>query len=295
MATEARETVPATPFGASPFEFVRRLATELSAGRVELPSFPDVAIRVRRLLDDPRATAAQIAQLVGSDAALAARLLRIANSTTFNPSGSPVSGVQAAIGRLGHEVVRCATVSFALQQVKHSIRHRELRPRLHELWRKSTLVAAVAYAVARETKLASADEAMVAGLLHNVGRLYILARSEHEVAAFEASGQWDAVLHDWHPQIGQAILEHWKFPAGVCAAVGEQNVWDRSRGPGSALVDTLVAANALVPCVYYRDLLDETVPVVSAFQRLGLDAAHCRHLLAVSARQIRQLRDALAG
>jgi hypothetical protein len=57
----------------------------------------------------------------------------------------------------------------------------------------------------------------------------------------------------------------------------------------------LVCATSLVPCVYYRDLIDETVPAVSAFQRLGLDAPRCRVLLADSARQIRQLRDALAG
>jgi HD-like signal output (HDOD) protein len=284
-----------SPFQIGPFEFVRQLATELSKGDLRLPSFPDVADRVRHVLDDPRATPAQLAQVVGSDAALAARMLRIANSATFNPGGVPLTGLQAAIGRLGLDLVRCAAVSFALQQVKHAVRYPALRPQLHELWRKSTLVAAIAHVVARETKATSPDEATVAGLLHNVGRLYILAHADSLSSAFQATGTWDEVLHDWHPQIGRSILEHWKFPEHVCAAVGEQNAWDRPRGPASTLPDVLVCATSLVPCVYYRDLIDETVPAVSAFQRLGLDAPRCRVLLADSARQIRQLRDALAG
>jgi HD-like signal output (HDOD) protein len=286
---------PAAPFGPGPFEFIRALAVELSQGDVRLPSFPDVAERVRRVLDDERAMPAQVAQVVGSDPALAARVLRLANSATFNPSGSPVTGVQAAIGRLGHDLVRCAAVSFALQQMKLAVRHRELRPQLQELWKKSTLVAAIAHVVARETRAANPDEATVAGLLHNVGRLYIVARAAPHVGAFRATGTWDEVLHDWHPQIGRSILEHWKFPEAIAAAVGEQNAWDRPRGPGSGLPDVLVAATALLPCVYYRDLLPDTVGSVTAFARLKLEVEAVRRMLADSAAQIKQVRDALAG
>jgi HD-like signal output (HDOD) protein len=283
----------APPFASGPFEFVRQLAAELSQRDVQLPSFPDVAKRVRDVLSDPRSTPAQIAGVIGSDAALAARLLRIANSAVFNPSGKTVTGVQGAVSRLGHEVVRCAAVSFAVQQMKASVRHPHLRPQLQELWRKSTLVAALANAVARATRAVNPDEATIAGLLHNVGRLYILARAESHAPAFQAAGTWDEVLHDWHPQIGRSILEHWKFPETVCVAVAEQNTWDRPRSPTSALPDVLVCATSLVPCVYYRDLLEETVPAVSAFKRLELDPAQCRDLLTASAQQIRQLRDVL--
>jgi HD-like signal output (HDOD) protein len=297
---ELERTIPSIPahaalFPTSPFEFVRSLAAELSKGEVRLPSFPDVAERVRDVLDDPRASHAQIAQVIGSDPALAARLLRIANSAVFNPSGTSITGLQAAVGRLGYEVVRCAAVSFAVQQMKESVRHPELRPQLQELWRKSTLVAALAQVLARATRAANPDQATIAGLLHNIGRLYIIARAEKYATAFQATGTWDEVLHDWHPQIGKSILEHWKFPESVRIAIGEQNTWDRPRSPKEALPDILVCATSLVPCVYYRDLLEETVPAVSAFGRLGLGAPECRDLLTESAQQIRQLRDALLG
>jgi HD-like signal output (HDOD) protein len=289
-------TVPASPSAdPTPFEFVCSLAADLSSGELKLPSFPDLAARVRRVLDDPRATPAQVAAVVGSDPALAARTLRIANSAIYNPSGAYITSLQAAIGRLGHDAVRCAAVAFALQQMREAVRHPELRVQLQEVWRRSTLVAAISHAVAHRTKATSADEAMLAGLLHNVGWLYVVARAGHYAEAFRASGTWDEVLHDWHPQIGRAILEHWKFPEHLANAVGEQNVPDRPRGPASLLPDVLVCATSLLPCIQQRGVLDEIVPAVSAFQRLGLDGPRCRLLIVDSAEQIRHVRDALAA
>ena len=80
-----------TPLQTSPniaFEFVRSLAGELTAGKVDLPSFPEIAIRVRRVLSDPKSSGDQVVRVVGSEPALAARLMRIANSASLNRSGN---------------------------------------------------------------------------------------------------------------------------------------------------------------------------------------------------------------
>lgn len=279
----------------TPFDFVRALAAELSAGELKLPSFPDLAARVRRVLDDPKATPAHIAAVVGSDAALAARTLRIANSAAYNPTGASVTSLQAAIGRLGHDAVRCAAVAFALQQMRDAVRHPGLRPQLQEIWRRSTMVAALAHAVAHRSRTTSPDEAMLAGLLHNVGWLYVVARAGSHAVADNAVDGWDEVLRDWHPQIGRAILEHWRFPEHVAAAIGEQNVPDRPRGAASVLPDVLVCATSLSACIQHRHAFEQVVPTISAFQRLGLDPARCRLLVVDSAQQIHQMREALSA
>lgn len=276
-------------------DFVRELASELAAGEVRLPSIPDVAARVQRVLDDECATPTQVAQTIGTDAALAARVLRLANSATFNPTGQPVTDLQAGVGLLGHQLVRCAAVAVALKKMKVSTEHAELHPQLQELWRKGTLVASIAYVLARETKAASPDEALVTGLLHNVGRLYILVRAHSRTQAFVEGGVSEQVLHDWHPRIGAGVLEHWKFPASIVHAVADQNATDGSTAGGEPLTDVLIAAIALVPCVFYRELLDDTVTVAAPFRRLELTAADCNRLLGATAQQIRALRDALVG
>ena len=276
-----------------PFDLTRKLEAELASGEVRLPSFPDVAQRVQQVLADDRATPALIARVLGADAALAARVLRIANSAVFSPAGRPVADLPNAIARLGCELVRCAALSFALRQMQIVDAESELRPQLQELWRKSALVASVGYVIARETRAARPDEGLIVGLLHNIGRLYLVVRAGALNAEYAASGLWDQVLHDWHPRIGRAILEHWRFPPRIALAVADQNAWERERG-GNALADVLIAATSLVPCVFDRELLDDTVTSVAPFRRLGLATADCNRLLAAAAPQIYGLLDALS-
>jgi HD-like signal output (HDOD) protein len=279
----------------TPFDLTRKLAAELAAGEVRLPSFPDVAERVQRVLEDERVTPAQIGKVLGADAALAARVLRIANSAVFNPSGKPITDLPTAVSRLGYALVRCAATSFALRQMKIVDADSALRPQVQELWRKGTLVAAIGYVVGRETRAASPDEALVAGLLHNIGRLYLLVRGQSLSMAVAESDMWDQVLHDWHPRIGSAILEHWKFPQRIVRAVADQNAWDRPTAGDSRLTDVLIAATSLVPCVFYRQLLDDTVTSVAPFQRLGLATDDCSRLLTATAPQIHGLHEALTA
>ena len=90
------------------FDFIRSLAAELSGGHVDLPSFPEIALQVRRILSDPNTRVEQIVRVVGSEPALAARLLRIANSAAINRSGRSVTDLRTAIARIGHNMVRSA-------------------------------------------------------------------------------------------------------------------------------------------------------------------------------------------
>ncbi len=291
----ASSAAPLATLTLTPFDVSRKLAAELAAGDVRLPSFPDIAQRVQTVLEDPRATPAQLGKVLGADAALAARVLRIANSSVFNASGKPVTDLPAAVSRLGFELVRCAATSFALRQMKLVDADSALRPQLQELWRKGTLVASIGYVVARETRAASPDEALVTGLLHNIGRLYLLLRAQTLSSAVIETGMWDQVSHDWHPRIGSAILEHWKFPERITRAVADQNAWDRPTAGGSRLTDVLIVATSLVPCVFYRELLDDTITAVAPFRRLGLDTAACNALLVATAPHINGLRDALTA
>ena len=292
------EPLNATPTPApapKPAEFMRNLAAELAAGEIHLPSIPEVAERVQRTLDDERASPAMVAQVIATDAALAARVLRLANSSAYNPSGRSVTDLPSAVNRLGYQLVRCAAVAFALKQMKLSGEQRELQPQLQELWRKGTLVAALAYVLAKETKAVNPDEALVTGLLHNVGRLYILVRAHGKTADVASDAAWDLVLHDWHPRVARAILSQWNFPESIVNAVGDQNQWDRPGEGEDRLTDVLVAATSLVPCAFYRELLDDTVTSVAPFRRLNLDVESCKRLLAGTAHQVRSLRDALLG
>jgi HD-like signal output (HDOD) protein len=286
-----RDALPGEP---GPGGVIRKLASEVAAGDVRLPSLPGIAVRVQQVLEDPRAARTQVAQVIGADAALAARILRLANSAFLNPSSQQITDLKQAVTRLGHQLVRCTAVSFSLQQMELGTGEAEFRPHIRELWRKGTLVASIAYVLARETRAANPDEALMTGLMHNIGHLYITVNAPVRASGGGAGKAWEQVVEEWHPRIASSILKHWKFPAAIVAAVADQNL-DRTTGGDDGLTDVLIAAKALESCVFHRELLNDTVTAGPPFQRLGLGAVQCKDLLGAAADQIKALRAALTS
>ena len=125
------------------FEFIQSLAGELSGGTLDLPSFPEIAVRVRRILSDPKSSLDQVVRVVGSEPALAARLLRISNSASLNRSGRPVTELRTAINRIGYNMVRSASISFAMLQIRNSNKLAGLEHHLEDLWQRSSRVVRI--------------------------------------------------------------------------------------------------------------------------------------------------------
>src|SRR5688572_26446005 len=88
--------------------FVQALAAEATAGRIEIPSFPDVALQIRRVLSDDDCDTGTVARIASAEPALAARLLQMANSVALNPGRSKVTELRSAISRIGFSQVRTA-------------------------------------------------------------------------------------------------------------------------------------------------------------------------------------------
>ena len=119
---------------AQAFAFVQALASELSKGKVDLPSFPDIALRVRKVLTDEDVSQEMVVRVVGSEPALAARLMQIANSAALNFSGKPITELRTAIARMGFNMVRSAAIAFAMSQLKKVDALKGLEKPLDELW-----------------------------------------------------------------------------------------------------------------------------------------------------------------
>src|ERR1700755_837948 len=137
MNTAAKTQSPQAtqPSDTQAFAFVQALAAELSKGKVELPSFPDIALRVRKVLSDENVTQDMVVRVVGSEPALAARLMQIANSAALNFSGKPITELRTAIARMGFNMVRSAAIAFAMSQLKKQETRRGLWEPLVDMWK----------------------------------------------------------------------------------------------------------------------------------------------------------------
>jgi HD-like signal output (HDOD) protein len=277
--------------GAVAFAFVAELAQEVSQGKVELPSFPDVAVRVRKVLADEQVSNEQIARVVGSDAGLAARVLTLANSAALS-RGKAISELKTAVNRIGHNNVRTAAVSFAIAQLRRAGELKHISKELEQLWNEATLVAALAYAVASRAPSVNADESMLAGLLHNVGKIYILARANRHDGLFKHTDALNQILRDWHTNIGKAIVENWGFPEHISEAIGEHENIDRTAGFAD-VTDVLTVAVMMSGFMGQETDLELNMQGVKAFWRLGLDNAKCVHVMRDCAEEIAALRTAL--
>lgn len=278
------------------FEFVRALAAELSAGNVDIPSFPDVAVRVRRVLADSKSSMDQVTRVVGSEPALAARLVRMANSAALNRSGRVITELRTAINRIGYNLVRSASIAFALAQIRNANTLAGLEHHLEELWQRSTRVAAFSYVLARSCSRVNPDEALLAGMMHGIGKLYVLTRATAHPELFADGATLEGIITDWHAAIGRAIVENWEFSEEMARAVGSQDDHGRIEPDGAADLSDVIAV-ALLLAAHSADeaALERAIDDVPATKRLGLDAAKTDTVLRGCADEVAALRSALAG
>ena len=276
------------------FSFVQALAAELSAGKVELPGFPDVVMRVQRVLADENADVVRIVRAIGSEPVLAGKLIQMANSAALNPGGNPVTDLPTAVVRVGLNVVRSATISFAVRQIRAAPSLKGMEKLLDFLWQRSVLTASLCFVIARRLTRVNADTAMLAGLLQGIGRLYILTRASRHRSLFSDIATYRAIERDWHLSIATAVLENWEIADEIVQAVRDSEDLERdARGP-MTLTDVLIAATVFAAHHNSVQELQERICSVRCLARLNLDTAACEAILNESADELASLREALS-
>jgi HD-like signal output (HDOD) protein len=246
------------------FSFVEQLAQDLRDERLELPSFPEAVLRIQRMLQSPDTSTDDIVRILSSEPALAARLLRIANSAEFRRSDGEITDLRKAVSRMGFNMVRSVAVAFAMRQLRRKDSYSaELRAELERIWNESVDVASTCFVLAKRFTRINPDQALLAGLLHVVGRLYIVMRAQDMEDA--ASVDMQAVVGDWHATIGKAMLESWGLPDSIRVAVEKQDDFDSEPEGAMSLTDVLITAKYLHR---YRGAMD-SAPPCRAVRRLS--------------------------
>ncbi len=222
-------------------ELIRR---DLDTDRLILPSLPDIAMRLRPLLDAPGTTATKISRVISKDPALSARLLRVANSAYYPRSGL-VRDLRSAVVRLGHRLVRQLSQLLMVAQLYDVQAHPAIKGHLVNLWQHSTLVATISELLARRHPHLSAEEAQLAGLVHDIGVLPILVRVEKMPQILAEPRILNPIISTLHTQVGRKILERWRFPMDIMEVVSEHENLKRENAGLPDYVDVVQVANLL--------------------------------------------------
>ena len=224
------------------FRIVKMLADDLSSGNLELAYLPDIAVRIRRTLQDPECSLDRVVKVVGTEPGLAARVLKMSNSALFARGGKSATEVRTAVNRLGFDAVRNAAFSYALGQIRQAPDLKPLATELKAAWLDGVEVAATSFVIAQTYTDVNPDEALLAGLVHNIGRVYILTRSREMIDAELWASELSDIMGEWSPAIGRSICEGWEMPEQITAAVANQGDMDREAAGPVELTDVLALA-----------------------------------------------------
>jgi|SRR5688572_2259252 len=277
------------------FGFVKAMAAELSEGRVELPSVPEVVVSLQKALSDDQVSNDTVVRVVSSEPMLAGKLLTMANSAALNASMRKIADLRTAVARVGFNIVRSAALSFAMEQLKKAEEFKHVAVSLDTLWKNSVQIAALCHVIARRFSSLNGDTALLAGLMHNVGRIYILTRASKFPTLTGDPLTFNAIVRDWHTNVAKALLENWKVADEIVDAVAGYEDMDRdARGPVT-LTDVLSLA---VLMESNREGSEMNLPdeqMLKGLKRMQLQVRDCHVVLDESAEEIAALKSALGG
>ncbi|MEL4180805.1 HDOD domain-containing protein [Roseateles sp. PN1] len=241
-----------------------------------LPTMPEVASRLIRSFDDDNISLATLADLIGKDASLSAKVLRLANSARYSPSHQ-ISTLQDAAAALGMETLRnlslAACMAGAFPKVKGLDRG--------VFWRHGITTAAYARVLAKMVKL-DAETAYLAGLMLRTGQILMaLAESdkvaEVETLAVEPGSRFSLEQHRFdctHADVTASLARHWHFPAAMVEAFADANTPMEVR-PFSLMAAVLHMAEVLADAAQNKDNPTHAlqVAVPELIEHLHLDLA----------------------
>ncbi len=223
-------------------KFIATLMDDIAKGRLDLPTLPEVALKVRKMADDPEVSADKLAKIISTDAALSARLVQVANSVFFRGLHQ-VENVRTATVRLGSVCVRNVISSLVMGQIYQAKEVQAIKKELHALWVHGARVAAISQVMARRFTKLNPDEAMLAGLIHDIGTLPILKRALDFPDILSDRDALQNVISKMHCDIGKMILEDWSFPEAIVQAVAEHENLERIGDEQPDYADVVLLAN----------------------------------------------------
>ena len=212
---------------------------------VKLPAFNATALRIQREVAKEEPDSRLIEKLIVSDQSLTGEVLRVSNSS-FYKGLTQVATVRDAIIRMGNIEVSNIVSMVALQHNFRS-KNQNIHKIMEKLWRHSVGCAIGANWLARQTGFqALAHETFIAGLLHDVGKLYVLKvlddmKATGEIKNLPSDKVIDELMQQLHTDQGYAIMTHWNLPEKYCRVARDHHLTEI--GGNNALLVMVRMAN----------------------------------------------------
>jgi HD-like signal output (HDOD) protein len=275
-------------------KFLSDFLSDLNANRVVLPTLPEVAMQVRKAVGDPQATTARIEKIINSDPALSTKLLKVENSPAYRGS-EPITNLRMAITRLGTNQIRNLATGLVMEQLYQVTSTDNIKQHLKDLWLHSTRVATLSHVIARRFTKLKPDEAMLAGLIHDIGTLPILNRASLFPELLEDDEKLIAVMQRLHTMIGPAVLDEWGFSRDMVIVSAEHEDIYQARDGEVDYVDVIIVANLHSYLGTQNRLAKINWEEVPAFAKIGMTPEDSFAAMEEARDEMREMQGILAS
>ena len=227
------------------FQMLEDIARELSSGSVVFPTCFDAALRLRKELQNPDLPIPRMVKVVALEPLVATRLMQMAGSVLYSPDGTPARDLQAAIHRLGVELVRTSALAIAMSQLLRAKETAVFGDFAKALWGHSIRTAAATRLLAQTYTRINPDQALLAGLVHDLGAFYMLYRAAQYEELRVRPGTVKHVMLQWHEGIGVSLLSALGLPEDIVNAVTDHDQPRSLPDPLRTLGDLVYVGNLL--------------------------------------------------
>lgn len=241
----------------------------LKKGNLQLPNLPDVAIRLHSAVRK-NIGIAEVVRIVNLDPVIASKLIQTVNSPLYRTL-VPASSCHDAVNRLGLATTRTLVTSLCMQNLFQG-NNKETKNRFYQAWQQSIQVASISRTLAMLSGEIDPDEAMFAGLIHNIGVIPVLKFADSQPKGVYPADDIETCLSMSQGIIGKYILNNWGFPENIANIPIHYENWFYDSGDKLTLSDIVILArfHRLIGIRKITDLpLLATLP---AFQKLGDNA-----------------------
>jgi HD-like signal output (HDOD) protein len=263
-------------------EWTQRLHDDIKSQRMSLPVLPEVTRKLRDVVNDNNVQLRALAQVLAAEPALVAKILKSASSSLMGLE--PTQSVETAIARLGVNSVRGMVFNYCLSKLFKERQTGPLKEELRRVWQRSTLTGLYGQMLAQRLKLEN-SYALLAGLIHNVGALPIIALFTQRK---ELAGKLElmrAMISAQQAELSEMIARNWGLSAELIAIPRQL----KQENEQSTLLDITRCAIKLAEWYESPGYTVDGIARLPAAQRLKIDGAQLASWVADSRAEVSDL------
>lgn len=214
----------------------------LMDGSFALPTLPDIAIRIRAAAADADKGVDEITRVAQSDPAIAAYCIRMANNAAY-AGASRVTGIRDAVVRMGADATADMITAYTLREL-FTAPDAGSRAFMQLAWRHSARIAALSFVIAKHTQKINPEQALLGGLLHDIGMLIIISEWHKQAQSALTETSLRALGRELNGSLGSMVLRNWRLGDSIVLPTLESEHFSRQSGAALDICDCIALAHA---------------------------------------------------